>query len=203
MFTTNFYGTDITFVKMDNFQCKHKFERFFRWVGISLGLVWKSMKVKLKKMCLEFNFVYKSINSWPLSSKKMNKNWADNVSQNCVTSNIFSSFRKKSRSWIRQACIGKGEFHLHILLFPIVYQKSANLQYNTGLLVWWDKWLVDQESDVPSIIIFFIISWKIRCKNGFIKMFYFFYKFTKIKSVKEIIKKIMLGTSDAWSTIIW
>ena len=34
------------------------------------------------------------------------------------------------------------------------YTKSDNLQYN--MLVCWDKWLVDQVSDVPSI--FFIIK---------------------------------------------
>ena len=49
---------------------------------------------------------------------------------------------------------------------------------------------------------FFLISCKILCKNPFN---YFFHKFTKIKSFecpKSIrnYEKIMLGTSDAWST---
>ena len=58
-------------------------------------------------------------------------------------------------------------------------QKSDNLQYNT--LGRWDDHLIDQASDVPSII-FFIIS----CQNSLQKSFQifilFFYNFTKIKS---------------------
>ena len=46
------------------------------------------------------------------------------------------------------------------LVFPHhLHQKSDNLQYNT--LVCWDKWLIDQASDVPSII-FLIISHRLR-----------------------------------------
>ena len=43
----------------------------------------------------------------------------------------------------------------HLVSFPLYKgtpQKSDNLQYDT--LVFWDKWLVDQASDVPSIIFF-------------------------------------------------
>ena len=82
--------------------------------------------------------------------------------------------------------------------------KSDNLQYNT--MVRWNKWLVDQASDVPSIS-FFIISCKFFAKILPIDFFIFFYKFTKIKvksfecpkSIRNY-KKKMLGTSDAWST---
>ena len=62
-------------------------------------------------------------------------------------------------------------------------------------------------SDVPSII-FFMISGRILCKNTFNLFVYFLKKNTKIKvksfecpkSIKSL-KKIKLGTSDAWSTI--
>ena len=55
---------------------------------------------------------------------------------------------------------------------------------------------------------FFIISWKILCKKPFNSFYYFFYKITKLKiksfecpkSIKSI-RKIILGTSDSWSTI--
>ena len=76
------------------------------------------------------------------------------------------------------------------------------------MLVCWDKWIVNQASDVPSIIMFFMISCKIRCRNGFNLFFCFFHEFTKIeiksyvcsKSVRNL-KKKMLGTSDAWSIV--
>ena len=76
-----------------------------------------------------------------------------------------------------------------------------------GLLVCWDKWIVNQASDVPSIF-FFMISCRILCKSTFNLFVYFYKKNTKIKvksfecpkSIKSL-KKIILGTSDAWSTI--
>ena len=83
----------------------------------------------------------------------------------------------------------------------LIYLKSDNLQYNT--LVCWDKWLADQASDVTSII-FFIISCKIVCKNGFNFYFIFCKVIKKIERIflqrilQEIMKKIILGTSDAW-----
>ena len=49
------------------------------------------------------------------------------------------------------------------------YLKSDNLQYNT--LGHWDERLIDQGSDVPSII-FFIISYRVRA----LKILYFYYK---------------------------
>ena len=68
--------------------------------------------------------------------------------------------------------------------------KSDNLQYNT--LVCWDKWLINQVSNVPSIIFFFMIA----CKNGFNVFSYFFIDLQKSKqrvlsaqSLKEIKKK--------------
>ena len=51
--------------------------------------------------------------------------------------------------------------------------------YYAGLLRWWYKWIVDQASDVPSIIIFFMISCKILCKNPFNSFSYFFIKLQK------------------------
>ena len=53
--------------------------------------------------------------------------------------------------------------------FDICDQKSGNLQYDT--LGCWDDRLIDQASDVPSI--FFIISFKILCKNPFNLFFHF------------------------------
>ena len=58
------------------------------------------------------------------------------------------------------------------------------------------------------VLFFFMISCKIRCKKPFNSFYYFFYKITKIKltsfeyskSIKSL-KKIILGTSDAWLTI--
>ena len=47
----------------------------------------------------------------------------------------------------------------------------------------WDKRIVDQASDVPSIIFFFMISCKVLCKNpfNFLFLFLFLYNFTEIK----------------------
>ena len=50
-----------------------------------------------------------------------------------------------------------------------------------GLLGRWDKQLIHQSSDVPSIIFFFIKSCKILCKNPFNLFFYFFIKLKKWK----------------------
>ena len=58
------------------------------------------------------------------------------------------------------------------------------------------------------VLYFFMISCRILCKNTFNLFVYFFKKNTKIKvksfecpkSIKSL-KKIILGTSDAWSTI--
>ena len=41
-------------------------------------------------------------------------------------------------------------------IIGIVGLKRSEIRQSTGLLVRWDKWLVDQASDVPSIIFF---SW--------------------------------------------
>ena len=73
----------------------------------------------------------------------------------------------------------------------------------------WDKWIVDQASDVTSIIFFFMISCRIFCKNTFNLFVYLKKKNIKIKvksfecpkSIKSLKKKIILGKSDAWSTI--
>ena len=73
--------------------------------------------------------------------------------------------------------------------------KSDNLQYDT--LVRWDKWLVHQASDVPSIIFFFMISCKMLCKNVFNV---FFYKFTKIKTKSfECPKSNKIWKNNTWN----
>ena len=77
--------------------------------------------------------------------------------------------------------------------------------YYARMLVRLYKWTNNQSSDVPRLIFFFTISCKILCKNCFNLIFYFFNKFTKIKScecqksIRNYIKTIILGTSDAWS----
>ena len=74
--------------------------------------------------------------------------------------------------------------------------KSDNLQYNT--LGRQDERLIDQVSDVPSIIFFFIISCKILCENCFNL---FSYKFTKIKRKSFECPKSMRNyrKNNAWN----
>ena len=57
-------------------------------------------------------------------------------------------------------------FQLQLISIPIF--KSVNLQYNT--LGRWDKRLIDQAFDVPSII-FFIIFYRLRA----LKTLYFYF----------------------------
>ena len=82
--------------------------------------------------------------------------------------------------------------------------KSQSTIYYTGLPGRWDKRIVDQESDVPSIIFFILFTLKML-------NFYFCNFIKKNKKInwkdfckefcKKSWKKIILGTSDAWSTI--
>jgi hypothetical protein len=67
-----------------------------------------------------------------------------------------------------------------------------------GSLGRWDKQLIDQASDVPIIIIFFIKSCKVLCKNPFNLCSY---KITKMKIKSFECPKSMKnnGTSDTWS----
>ena len=68
----------------------------------------------------------------------------------------------------------------------------------------WDKRIVDQESDVPSIIFFTISYWLWSLKTNY----FYFCQFIKkkietilAKIFQEFIKKrIILGTSDSWWT---
>ena len=60
--------------------------------------------------------------------------------------------------------------------------RQSTIRYD-GSLGRWDKRLVDQASDVPSIF-FFIKSCKILCKNPFNLFFHFFYKIMKRKIKK-------------------
>ena len=83
--------------------------------------------------------------------------------------------------------------------------KSDNLQYNT--LGRWDDRLIDQASDVPSII-FFHNFFQNSLQNCFQFILLFFHNFTKIKKSCECPKSNpathcfifnLLGPSDAWS----
>ena len=76
--------------------------------------------------------------------------------------------------------------------------------YYAGSMGRWDKWIVDQASDVPSIIFF-----RLRVLNT---LQFYFCNFIKKNNkmnwkpfckvfCKKSWKKIILGTSDAWSTI--
>ena len=79
--------------------------------------------------------------------------------------------------------------------------------YYAGLLGRWYKRIVDQASDVPSII-FFHDFLQNSLQKSFQFIFLFFHKITKVKiksfecskSTKSI-KKIILRTSDSWLTI--
>ena len=91
---------------------------------------------------------------------------------------------------------------LHFSAIPEIRQSTI---YYAGLLGRWDKQIVDQASDVPRIIFFYDFL-KNSLQKSFQFIFLFFYKITKIKSFEcpksiKSIKEIILGTSDAWSTI--
>ena len=63
----------------------------------------------------------------------------------------------------------------------------------------WDKWIVDQASDVPSIF-FFKILCNILCKNPFNLFSYFSYKITKIKIKSfECLKSIKSMKKNTWT----
>ena len=64
-------------------------------------------------------------------------------------------------------------------LFGGFILKSENLQYNT--LVRWDERLINQASDVPSIIFFHNFFQK-KKKKSFQFIFWSFYSFTKMKT---------------------
>ena len=88
----------------------------------------------------------------------------------------------------------------------ISLSKSVNLQYNT--LSRLDDGTNDSSTKrlMFQVLFFFMISWKILCKNPFNLFSYFFIQLQKIKSFEcpksiKSIKKIILGTSDSWSTI--
>ena len=81
--------------------------------------------------------------------------------------------------------------------------------YYAGLLGRWDKWIVDQGSDVPSLI-FFCTSYRDRPPwlRALKTLYFYFCNFMKKKKWKGFCKefckilwrKIILGTSDAWLT---
>ena len=107
---------------------------------------------------------------------------AVNVSENCnklhvirprVGGRIFLIFRIKPTSlhnFVGNLC----NLQRHSLLFfEIILKIRQSSIYYPGSLGCWDKWLIDQVSDVLIIILFFIISCKILCKNCFNLFFYF------------------------------
>ena len=65
----------------------------------------------------------------------------------------------------------------HCTIFKI---HQSTIKY-AWLLGRWGKWIVDQASDVPSIIFFSWFLAKCYAKNPFNSFSYFFYKITKIK----------------------
>jgi hypothetical protein len=75
------------------------------------------------------------------------------------------------------------------------------------LLGQWDKQIIDQESDVPNIICFHTFYRLSALKTldfyfcNFIKKIRNEFKGFLQRILQEIVKKIILGTSDAWSTI--
>ena len=97
--------------------------------------------------------------------------------------------------------LGRGQnIEMNVFAGKAQQQKSDILQYT---LVCWDKWLVDQASEVPSII-FFIISHRLRALKTLCFYFCKFVKNTKkyfefIFARKSWKRKIILGTSDTWS----
>ena len=107
---------------------------------------------------------------------------------------------KSGESWI---VIGARSFMNEPLGLKI---RQFTIHY-AGLLGRWDKRILDQMFDVPSII-FFHNFLQNSLQKSFQFIFLFFYKITKIKiksfecpkSIKSV-KKMMLGTSDSWSTI--
>ena len=68
--------------------------------------------------------------------------------------------------------------------------------YYAGSLGRWDKRLVDQASDIPSIFFFFIISSRLRALKTIIFFFVILRVFAK-NFARFFEKIIILGTSDA------
>ena len=94
---------------------------------------------------------------------------------------------------------------LHFGLAPPPKRKiRQSTTYYAGLLGRWDKRIIDQESDVPSIF-FFILFIDLGHSKLFI-LFLQLYNKNKLKGflqriLQEIMKKKIIGTSDAWLTI--
>ena len=128
---------------------------------------------------IEWIFKYFTLILWTFFFFNFGRNWEKiilNFSEN------FMMIKKMSK------------FHFRY----IAEMKSDNLQFST--LVRWDKWLVDQASDVPSI--FFIISHRLRALKT---LYFYFSKFIKkIKKNKlnwflqRILQEIMTNT---WNII--
>ena len=88
--------------------------------------------------------------------------------------------------------------------FELFKIRQSEIYYD-GLVARLDKRLIDQAFYVPSIF-FFIISYRFKALKT---LYFYFYKIIKKKKIhwnnfckvfsKKLMKKIILGTSDAWS----
>ena len=76
--------------------------------------------------------------------------------------------------WKRKYQLTKSIKFVETICTPKIQQSSIGY---TGLLGRWDKWLIDQASDAPSMIFFTIVSCKVLCKNCFNIFSYFFHNF--------------------------
>ena len=109
--------------------------------------------------------------------------WTQNTSSlHRSTSNTLVQIKEFFRKSLLYVYLHQHHFRWFIFglrfLSCEIDHKSDNLQYNS--LGRWDEQLIDQASDVPSII-FFRISCKNLCKNHFNLFSYFFITLQKIK----------------------
>ena len=76
--------------------------------------------------------------------------------------------------------------------YPSLEIRQSRIQY-AGSVVHWDKWLVDQASNIPSII-FSIVSYRLRALNT---LFFYFGKFLKKykNELKRFLQKIIMGST--------
>ena len=106
---------------------------------------------------------------------------------------------------------------IHLFMFSIIYlvfRNNSNISYNQGcnwlqicqFLIWYadllacqDKRLIDQASDVPSIILFSLFLIELRHSKLFISNIKWIETIFENDLSIEIVKQIIRGTSDAWS----
>ena len=111
--------------------------------------------------------------------------WSQSVSESSLSSSVVTTGT-----------------HRHSVFIRTVKIHQFTKEY-AGLLGRWDKWIVDQASDVPSIIFFFHDLLQNLLQKAFQFILFIFNKmksFEYSKSIKSL-KILILGASDAWSTI--